>query len=224
MILEKMKTIVETYCGREAKDCVITVPAYFNDAQRQATKDAGVIAGLNVLRIINEPTAALIAYGLDKMKDGEENILVFDCGGGTHDISLLNISDGIFEVKATAGDTHLGGEDIDRILLTIVFRSFRSVIVESIFRAIKRFVLDFIRLVNAKRTLSSSTTAMIEIDALHEGIDLNNDNTSQFEDLCGEIFENNGTCSKGSLMQKCQKGTWTKLCWLEEQLNLKIQS
>jgi heat shock protein 1/8 len=127
MILEKMKGIVESYVGSPVTDCVITVPAYFNDAQRQATKDAGVIAGLNVLRIINEPTAASIAYGLDKMKEGEEkNILVFDCGGGTHDISLLNISDGIFEVKATAGDTHLGGEDIDRLLVEYCIQEFHK--------------------------------------------------------------------------------------------------
>ena len=191
MILEKMKTIVETYCGREVKDCVITVPAYFNDAQRQATKDAGVIAGLNVLRIINEPTAASIAYGLDKMKDGEEkNILVFDCGGGTHDISLLNISDGIFEVKATAGDTHLGGEDIDRILIDYCIQEFqkrnRGINIQSNKKVRSRLHTACER---AKRTLSSSTTAMIEIDALHEGIDFGITITrAKFEDLCGEIF------------------------------------
>ena len=191
MILEKMKTIVETYCGCEVKDCVITVPAYFNDAQRQATKDAGVIAGLNVLRIINEPTAASIAYGLDKMKDGEEkNILVFDCGGGTHDISLLNISDGIFEVKATAGDTHLGGEDIDRILVDYCIQEFqkrnRGTNIQSNKRVRSRLHTACER---AKRTLSSSTTAIIEVDALYEGIDFGITITrAKFEDLCGEIF------------------------------------
>merc|ERR1719238_2435487 len=112
MILVKMKETAEAYLGSEVKDAVVTVPAYFNDSQRQATKDAGVIAGLNVLRIINEPTAAAIAYGLDK-KEGERNVLIFDLGGGTFDVSLLTIEEGIFEVKATAGDTHLGGEDFD---------------------------------------------------------------------------------------------------------------
>ena len=112
MILVKMKEIAEAYLGKEIKNAVVTVPAYFNDAQRQATKDAGTISGLNVMRIINEPTAAAIAYGLDK-KSGEKNILVFGLGGGTFDVSLLTIEDGIFEVKATAGDTHLGGEDFD---------------------------------------------------------------------------------------------------------------
>ena len=108
MVLTKMKQTAETYLGCDVKDAVITVPAYFNDAQRQATKDAGVIAGLNVLRIINEPTAAALAYGLDKKKEGEQNVVIFDCGGGTHDVSLISIDDGVFEVKATAGDTHLG--------------------------------------------------------------------------------------------------------------------
>lgn len=112
MILTKMKEIAENYLGREVKHAVITVPAYFNDSQRQATKDAGMISGLDVLRIINEPTAAAIAYGMDK-KSGEKNIVVFDLGGGTFDVSLLTIDNGVFEVVATAGDTHLGGEDFD---------------------------------------------------------------------------------------------------------------
>lgn len=108
MILTKMKQTAEAYLGAQVSDAVITVPAYFNDSQRQATKDAGIIAGLNVLRIINEPTAAALAYGLDKKKAGEQNVIIFDCGGGTHDVSLITIDDGVFEVKATAGDTHLG--------------------------------------------------------------------------------------------------------------------
>ena len=108
MVLQKMKAIAEAYLGQSVRDAVVTVPAYFNDAQRQATKDAGTIAGLNVLRIINEPTAAAIAYGLDKKGEGEKNVLIFDCGGGTHDVSLLTIEDGVFEVRATAGDSHLG--------------------------------------------------------------------------------------------------------------------
>ena len=107
-VLQKMKQTAEGYLGGEVRDAVITVPAYFNDSQRQATKDAGIIAGLNVLRIINEPTAAALAYGLDKKKAGEQNVVIFDCGGGTHDVSLISIDDGVFEVKATAGDTHLG--------------------------------------------------------------------------------------------------------------------
>lgn len=108
MVLTKMKQTAEAYLGSEVHDAVITVPAYFNDSQRQATKDAGIIAGLNVLRIINEPTAAALAYGLDKKHEGEQHIIVFDCGGGTHDVSLITIEDGVFEVKATGGDTHLG--------------------------------------------------------------------------------------------------------------------
>ena len=116
MVLSKMRQTAEEYLGEQCKNAVITVPAYFNDNQRQATKDAGLIAGLNVLRIINEPTAAAIAYGLNK-KDGEKNILIFDLGGGTFDVSLLNIDDGFFEVKATNGDTHLGGEDFDNALV-----------------------------------------------------------------------------------------------------------
>ena len=113
MVLSKMKEIAEAYLGKEVKNAVVTVPAYFNDSQRQATKDAGSISGLNVLRIINEPTAAAIAYGLDKQSSSERNVLIFDLGGGTFDVSLLTIEEGIFEVKATAGDTHLGGEDFD---------------------------------------------------------------------------------------------------------------
>merc|ERR1711985_199728 len=119
MVLTKMKEVAENYLGQEVKYAVVTVPAYFNDSQRQATKDAGMIAGLDVLRIINEPTAAAIAYGLDRKEQAksERNVLIFDLGGGTFDVSLLTIEEGIFEVKATAGDTHLGGEDFDNRLL-----------------------------------------------------------------------------------------------------------
>ena len=124
MVLVKMKEIAEAYIGEKVTDAVVTVPAYFNDSQRQSTKDAGVIAGLNVLRIINEPTAAAIAYGLNN-KDTEKNVLIFDLGGGTFDVSLLNIDDGIFEVKATAGDTHLGGEDFDSILVKHFMNEFK---------------------------------------------------------------------------------------------------
>jgi L1 cell adhesion molecule like protein len=117
MVLVKMKDIAEKYLGEEVKNAVITCPAYFNDQQRQATKDAGAIAGLNVLRIINEPTSSILFFGLEKKTNKEQNVLVFDCGGGTHDVSLISIEDGIFEVKATAGDTHLGGEDFDNKLV-----------------------------------------------------------------------------------------------------------
>merc|ERR1712050_678543 len=125
MVLTKMKETAENYLGKEVKHAVITVPAYFNDAQRQSTKDAGAIAGLNVLRIINEPTAAAIAYGLDKKTDGEQNILIFDLGGGTFDVSILTIEDGIFEVKSTAGDTHLGGEDFDSRMVDFFIQEFK---------------------------------------------------------------------------------------------------
>merc|ERR1711912_100057 len=118
MILTKMKETAEAYLGTKVNDAVVTVPAYFNDSQRQATKDAGTISGLNVMRIINEPTAAAIAYGLDKKGTGERNVLIFDLGGGTFDVSLLTIDDGVFEVKATAGDTHLGGEDFDNKIVS----------------------------------------------------------------------------------------------------------
>merc|ERR1712023_276544 len=125
MVLTKMKETAEAFTGKDVKDVVVTVPAYFNDSQRQATKDAGAIAGLNVLRIINEPTAAAIAYGLDKKSSGETNVLIFDLGGGTFDVSLLTIDDGIFEVKATAGDTHLGGEDFDNRLVNHFTQEFK---------------------------------------------------------------------------------------------------
>ena len=125
MVLTKMKEVAESYLGGTVTSAVVTVPAYFNDSQRQATKDAGTIAGLNVLRIINEPTAAAIAYGLDKKTQGERNVLIFDLGGGTFDVSLLTIEEGIFEVKATAGDTHLGGEDFDNRLVTHFSQEFK---------------------------------------------------------------------------------------------------
>lgn len=191
MVLEKMKITADSFVSAPVKDCVITVPAYFNDAQRQATKDAGVIAGLNVLRIINEPTAAAIAYGLDKVKTGEDkNILVFDFGGGTHDVSLLNISDGVFEVIATSGDTHLGGEDIDHVLIRYCISEFekkhRPVKLTGNKRAFSRLHQACER---AKRALSGSTTTLLEVDALVDGIDFSLSLTrAKMEDLCGEIF------------------------------------
>jgi L1 cell adhesion molecule like protein len=188
MVLGKMKQIAEAYLGKEVKNAVITVPAYFNDSQRQATKDAGVIAGLNVMRIINEPTAAAIAYGLDQ-KGGEKNILIFDLGGGTFDVSLLSIEDGIFEVKATAGDTHLGGEDFDNRMVEYFTQEFKRKFHKDLTtsqRALRRLRTACER---AKRTLSSSTQATIEIDSLFEGIDFNSQITrARFEELNMDYF------------------------------------
>jgi len=188
MVLIKMKEVAEAYLGREVKNAVITVPAYFNDSQRTATKDAGKISGLNVLRIINEPTAAAIAYGLDK-KGAEKNVLIFDLGGGTFDVSLLTIEEGIFEVKATAGDTHLGGEDFDNRMVDFFANDFKKKTKKDITdnqRALRRLRTACER---AKRTLSSSTQAQIEIDTLYDGMDYNSQITrARFEDLCMEYF------------------------------------
>ena len=189
MVLVKMREVAEAYMGRQIKDAVITVPAYFNDSQRQATKDAGAIAGLNVLRIINEPTAAAIAYGLDKKGGGERNILIFDLGGGTFDVSILTIDDGIFEVKATAGDTHLGGEDFDNRMVNHFVQEFKRKYKKDITdnkRAIRRLRTACER---AKRTLSSSTQASLEIDSLFEGIDFYTSITrARFEEMCSDLF------------------------------------
>merc|ERR1711866_36703 len=171
MILLKMKETAEAYLGGKINDAVVTVPAYFNDSQRQATKDAGTISGMNVLRIINEPTAAAIAYGLDKKGSGERNVLIYDMGGGTFDVSLLTIEDGIFEVKATAGDTHLGGEDFDNRLVNHFVTEFKRKNKKDITgnaRALRRLRTACER---AKRTLSSTAQTTIEIDSLFEGID-----------------------------------------------------
>jgi len=190
-VLTKMKETAEAYAGEKVTDAVITVPAYFNDSQRQATKDAGAIAGLNVLRIINEPTAAAIAYGLDKGSSaGEKNVLIFDLGGGTFDVSLLTIDDGIFEVKATAGDTHLGGEDFDNRLVNHFVQEFKrknKADISGNARSLRRLRTACER---AKRQLSSGTNATIEIDSLHEGQDLYSSITrARFEDLCGDLFQ-----------------------------------
>jgi len=193
MILGKMKETAEEFIGHAVTDAVVTVPAYFNDAQRQATKDAGQIAGLNILRIINEPTAAAIAYGLDKKGSAtkESNILIFDCGGGTFDVSVLNIDDSVFEVKATAGDTHLGGEDFDTLLVQHFMTEFKrkhrtqTDLVDNK-RALRRLRTACER---AKRTLSTSTVANIELDSLHEGKDFNSAITrAKFENLCDALF------------------------------------
>jgi len=190
MVLLKMKQIAEAFIGTEVKNAVVTVPAYFNDGQRQATKDAGTISGLNVMRIINEPTAAAIAYGLDKKGTGEKNILIFDLGGGTFDVSLLTIDDGIFEVKATAGNTHLGGEDFDNRMVSFFVDQFKKKNKHDISnnpRALRRLRTACER---AKRTLSSSTQAAIEIDSLYEGIDFyTNITRARFEELNIDLFK-----------------------------------
>merc|ERR1740123_2147766 len=192
MVLTRMKETAEAYLGTEVRDAVVTVPAYFNDSQRQATKDAGVIAGLNIIRIINEPTAAAIAYGLDKKKSsaGESNVLIFDLGGGTFDVSILNIVDGIFEVKSTAGDTHLGGEDFDNRLVDHFVKEFLRKNKKDITgnkRALRRLRTACER---AKRTLSASAQANIEIDSLFEGEDYYTSITrAKFEELCSDLFK-----------------------------------
>ncbi|PUZ36331.1 hypothetical protein GQ55_9G029900 [Panicum hallii var. hallii] len=191
MVLIKMREIAEAYLGSTVKNAVVTVPAYFNDSQRQATKDAGVIAGLNVMRIINEPTAAAIAYGLDKKATsvGEKNILIFDPGGSTFDVSLLTIEEGIFEVKATAGDTHLGGEDFDNRLVNHFVQEFKRKHKKDITgnpRALRRLRTSCER---AKRTLSSTAQTTIEIDSLYEGIDFYSTITrARFEELNMDLF------------------------------------
>jgi heat shock protein 1/8 len=189
MVLTKMKETAEAYLGKTVTNAVITVPAYFNDSQRQATKDSGTIAGLNVLRIINEPTAAAIAYGLDKKAAGERNVLIFDLGGGTFDVSILSIDDGIFEVKSTAGDTHLGGEDFDNRLVNHFAQEFKRKHKKDLTtnkRALRRLRTACER---AKRTLSSSTQASIEIDSLFEGTDYYTSITrARFEELNADLF------------------------------------
>ena len=191
MVLTKLKETAESYLGTTVDSAVITVPAYFNDAQRNATKDAGTMAGLNVARIINEPTAAAIAYGLDKT-DGERNVLIYDLGGGTFDVSLLTIEDGIFEVRATAGNTHLGGEDFDSNMVKHFCNEFkrkhRGKDLSGDPRSMRRLRSACER---AKRTLSSATQAFIEIDALYGGIDFNSTiSRAKFEEINMSLFRN----------------------------------
>ena len=190
MVLARMKETAEVYLGQQVTDAVITVPAYFNDAQRQATKDAGFIAGLNVLRIINEPTAAALAYGLDKQLQGEKNVLIFDLGGGTFDVSILSVAEGsMFEVRSTAGDTHLGGEDFDSRLVSHFVAEFRRKHKKDISRSPRALRRLRTACERAKRTLSSSTEAAVEIDALFEGIDFYSKITrARFEELCIDLF------------------------------------
>ncbi|KAJ6042536.1 uncharacterized protein N7446_013602 [Penicillium canescens] len=190
MVLMKMKEVAEVKLGKKVEKAVITVPAYFNDNQRQATKDAGAIAGLNVLRIINEPTAAAIAYGLGSGKsDKERNVLIYDLGGGTFDVSLLNIQGGVFTVKATAGDTHLGGQDFDTNLLEHFKKEFQKKTGKDLSgdaRALRRLRTACER---AKRTLSNATQTTVEIDSLFDGEDLNSSITrARFEDLNAKAF------------------------------------
>ncbi|XP_071829851.1 heat shock cognate 71 kDa protein-like [Apostichopus japonicus] len=189
MVLTKMKETAEAYLGQEVSKAVVTVPAYFNDSQRQATRDAGVIAGLQVLQLINEPSAAAIAYGLDKKVGQERNVLIFDLGGGTFDVSVLTIEDGIYEVKSTAGNTHLGGEDFDNKMVEHFILEFQRKHKKNIQpnkRAVRRLRTACER---AKRTLSSSAQASIEIDSLFKGIDFYTSLTrARFEELCGALF------------------------------------
>ena len=190
MVLHEMKKTAETYLGTNVSSAVVTVPAYFTDAQRQATKDAGKIAGLNVLRILNEPTAAAIAYGLDKKSAGEKNILVFDLGGGTFDVSLLTIDNGVFEVLATSGDTHLGGEDFDnRVIqhLLKVFKRKHGSDASGDQKAIQKLRREVER---AKRALSTQHQTRVEIEGLHDGIDFSETLTrARFEELNADLFK-----------------------------------
>jgi len=189
MVLSKMKKTAEEYLGKDVTHAVVTVPAYFNDAQRQATKDAGVIAGLNVMRIINEPTAAAIAYGMDKDKEGEKNILVFDLGGGTFDVSLLTIDSGVFEVVATNGDTHLGGEDFDQRVMDHFMKLYKKKTGKDV-RKDNRAVQKLRREVEkAKRALSATHSARIEIESFFDGEDFSETLTrAKFEELNNDLF------------------------------------
>jgi L1 cell adhesion molecule like protein len=228
MILVKMKETAESFLGEAVTDAVVTVPAYFNDSQRQATKDAGQIAGLNVLRIINEPTAAAIAYGLDNQSK-EQNVLIFDLGGGTFDVSLLNIDDGIFEVRATAGDTHLGGEDFDNLLQNHFMAEFKrknKLDISDNKRSLRRLKTACEK---AKRTLSSSTTANIEIDSLYEGVDFFTSITrAKFESLCMNLFQKcmnpvlkvlqDAGCSKSEVDEIVLVGGSTRIPKVQEML------
>jgi L1 cell adhesion molecule like protein len=189
MVLVKMRESAEQYLGKNVKKSVVTVPAYFNDAQRQATKDAGTISGMEVIRIINEPTAAAIAYGLNKEDKNEHSVLIFDLGGGTFDVSILTIDNGVFEVKATAGDTHLGGEDFDNRMVEHFCTEFKQKYSKDLHtntRAIRRLRTACER---AKRNLSSSAKTTVEIDSLFEGIDFSSQITrAKFEQLNGDLF------------------------------------
>ena len=230
MVLGKMKKIAEDYLGEEVKDAVITVPAYFNDAQRQATKDAGQIAGLNVMRIINEPTAAAIAYGLDRTEEGEKNILIYDTGGGTTDLSVLSLDGGVFEVISTAGDTHLGGEDFDNILVNFCVKDFKRKNKQDISkndRCLRRLKMACEK---AKRTLSSTSQTVIELDSLYEGIDYSFIlSRAKFESLCLSFFKKtielvnrvlmDASLSKSAIDEVVLVGGSTRIPKLQEMLS-----
>lgn len=195
-VLRKMKESAEAYLGEEVRHAVVTVPAYFNDAQRQATKDAGTIAGLSVERVLNEPTAAAIAYGLDKKEGsagtsgGEDTVLVFDLGGGTFDVTLLTIDQGVFEVKATAGDTHLGGEDFDQRLMEYCLKKFKAQHKKDFSKDQKAMARLRKQCETAKRTLSTQTSAQIEVESIHQGIDLSiTISRAKFEELNSDLFK-----------------------------------
>jgi heat shock protein 5 len=189
MILTKMKETAENYLGKEVNHAVVTVPAYFNDAQRQSTKDAGTISGMNILRIINEPTAAAIAYGLDKKT--EKNILVYDLGGGTFDVSLLTIDNGVFEVVATSGDTHLGGEDFDQRVMAHFVKIFQKKHGKDMSKNQKSIQKLRREVEKTKRALSSTQQARIEIEGLFEGVDFSETlSRARFEEINADLFKN----------------------------------
>jgi heat shock 70kDa protein 1/2/6/8 len=189
MVLGKLKSMAESYLGQEVKDAVVTVPAYFNDSQRQATKDAGRIAGLNVLRLLAEPTSACIAYGLNEKGPGERKVVIFDLGGGTFDVSLLTVEDGVFEVRATSGDTHLGGQDFDNRVVEWMIEEFKKKTKLDIRSNPKALARSRLAAEKAKKTLSTATQTSIEIDSLAEGQDLQLTLTrAKFESLCDDLF------------------------------------
>ncbi|KAH0253250.1 hsp70-like protein C, partial [Aureobasidium melanogenum] len=189
MILGKMKEVAESYLGEKVTNAVVTVPAYFNDAQRAATKDAGTIAGLNVLRVVNEPTAAALAYGLDKTGE-ERQIIVYDLGGGTFDVSILTVDDGVFEVQATAGDTHLGGEDFDQRVMDYFVKTYNKKNDVDITKNLKTMGKLKREVEKAKRTLSSQMSTRIEIEAFFDGKDFSETLTrAKFEELNNDLFK-----------------------------------
>jgi len=229
MILTSMKETAEAFLGHKVTRAVITVPAYFNDAQRQSTKDAGAIAGLKVERIINEPTAAALAYGLDRKTTGDKNVLIFDCGGGTHDVSLLQIDEGVFEVRATAGDTHLGGEDIDTMVVDWMKEEFQKKYKKAVTnaRSLRRMRTAAER---AKRTLSTSTSAAIEIDALMDSTDFNIVlSRAKFDDICAGFYKKamdpvskvlaDAKVSKADIHEIVLVGGTTRIPKLQEELS-----
>lgn len=230
MVLEKMKTTAEQYLGYKVDNAVVTVPAYFNDSQRQSTKDACIIAGINCLRIVNEPTAAALAYGLDNAHEGERTVLIFDLGGGTFDVSLLSIDDGIFQVKATAGDTHLGGEDFDTRLLNHFLDEIKrkeKVDIRSNHKAIRKLRTACEK---AKRTLSACANATVEVDSLFDGKDFNSSITrARFEELCSDLFRacidpvesvlRDGKVSKGDIHEVVLVGGSTRIPKIQKLLS-----